>query len=257
MFWTCYPCHLAVWFQSMRYDVSISSGACDEVHSSETTFFSTRHACSHVRFVRAFGSDQRGVFLNTISRSAYIQQLNHFLRFFAIVFCRFVPFICSSIKRCGQFFQRQNLRSDSKHCRRLRIFFSERSVCTSFKQKCSYLKHCYGDLRAGVSVHKSCVVKEMEKWSIRFPSFVFAGIFRLEVWLFFVAHTCGVYYIFRTHFMMRLMNCDSNFVMLAWSRISGRGVSAGSWVENSGIRPWGREACADGTESITSVRFNI
>ena len=46
----------------MRYDVSISSGACDEVHSSETTFFSTRHACSNVRFVRAFGSDQRGVF---------------------------------------------------------------------------------------------------------------------------------------------------------------------------------------------------
>ena len=99
--------------------------------------------------LKAFGSDKRGVLLNTISRSAYIQQLNHFLRFFAIVFCRFVPFICSSIKRCGQFFQRQNLRSDSKHCRRLRFFRSERSACTSFKQKCSYLKHCYGDWRAG------------------------------------------------------------------------------------------------------------
>ena len=31
--------------------------------------------------LKAFGSDKRGVLLNTISRSAYIQQLNHFLRF--------------------------------------------------------------------------------------------------------------------------------------------------------------------------------
>ena len=69
----------------------------------------------------------------------------------------FVPFICSSIKRVGQFFQRQNLRSDSKHCRRLRFFLSERSVCTSFKQKCSYLKHCHGDLKASfISAQKLC-----------------------------------------------------------------------------------------------------
>ena len=83
--------------------------------------------------------------------------MNHLLRFFAIVFCGFVPFICSSIKRCGLFFQRHKLLSDSTHCRRLRFCFSDRSVCTSFKQKCSYLKHCHGDLKVSfISAQKLC-----------------------------------------------------------------------------------------------------
>ena len=80
-----------------------------------------------------------------------------FYVFFAIVFCRFVLFICSCIKRCGLFFQRHKLLSDSTHCRRLRFCLSDRSVCTSFKQKCSYLKHCHGDLRVSfISAQKLC-----------------------------------------------------------------------------------------------------